>query len=171
MHLVDPDHGIPGSTAIVGGSIPLAVGAALSARMQGNGRIAVAFFGDGATEEGSFHESLNFAGLHRLPVVFVCENNLYATNSPFSARQPAAGIAAKGAGYGIPASAIDGNDVIAVRAAVAHAIERADRGAAPTLIEAMINQELGEPFRRDAMKKPVVVAGIKREDMRPQVVQ
>lgn len=135
MHLVDPDHGIPGSTAIVGGSIPLAVGAALSARMQGNGRIAVAFFGDGAAEEGSFHESLNFAGLHRLPVVFVCENNQYATNSPFSARQPSAGIAAKGAGYGIPAATIDGNDVIAVYRAADEAITRARSGNGPTLLE------------------------------------
>ncbi len=135
MHLVDPDHGIPGSTAIVGGSIPLAVGAALSSRMQGNGRIAVAFFGDGASEEGSFHESLNFAALHRLPVLFVCENNQYATNSPFSARQPGAGIAAKGAGYGIPASSIDGNDVIAVYAAADEAISRARTGKGPTLLE------------------------------------
>ena len=109
MHLVDPEHGIPGSTAIVGGSIPLAVGAALSAYLQGNGRIAVAFFGDGASEEGSFHESLNFAALHRLPVLFVCENNFYATNSPVAARQPGVGIAAKGPAYGIPGETIDGN--------------------------------------------------------------
>lgn len=135
MHLVDPEHGIPGSSAIVGGSIPLSVGAALSARMQGNGRIAVAFFGDGAAEEGSFHESLNFAALHSLPVIFVCENNFYATNSPFSARQPSSGIAAKGAGFGIPAAAIDGNDVIAVHAAAGEAIKRARDGGGPTLLE------------------------------------
>ncbi len=135
MHLCDPEWGIPGSTAIVGGSIPLAVGAALSARMQNNGRIAVAFFGDGASEEGSFHESLNFAALHSLPVVFACENNLYATSSPLEARQPPAGIAAKGAGYGIPAVVVDGNDVIAVYHAAGEAVARARRGEGPTLLE------------------------------------
>jgi len=135
MHLTDPEQGIPGSTAIVGGSVPLAVGAALSARMQKNGRIAVAFFGDGAAEEGSFHESLNFAALHSLPVIFACENNLYATNSPFAARQPATGIAAKGAGYGIPARAVDGNDVVAVYEVAGEAVRRARDGNGPTLLE------------------------------------
>ena len=135
MHLVDPDHGIPGSTAIVGGSIPLAVGAALSAQLQGNGRIAVAFFGDGASEEGSFHESLNFAALHRLPVLFVCENNFYATNSPVTARQPGVGIAEKGAAYGIPAELLDGNDTLAVYRSAKIAVERARSGEGPTLLE------------------------------------
>ena len=135
MHLTDPEQGIPGSTAIVGGSIPLAVGAALSSRMQRNGRIAVAFFGDGASEEGSFHESLNFAALHSLPVVFACENNLYATSSPLGARQPAAGIAAKGGGYGIPARVVDGNNVVAVYDAAGEAVARARNGEGATLLE------------------------------------
>lgn len=135
MHLVDPEHGIPGSTSIVGGSIPLAVGAALSAKMQGNGRIAVAFFGDGASEEGSFHESLNFAALHRLPMVFVCENNQYATNSPFAARQPNTGVAVKGTGYGIPGRELDGNDVLAVYKEAGEAVERARSGEGATLLE------------------------------------
>ena len=135
MHLVDPERGIPGSTAIVGGSIPLAVGAALSAKMQNNGRIAVAFFGDGASEEGSFHESLNFAALHALPVIFACENNLYATSSPLRARQSPAGIAAKGAGYGIPAVVVEGNDVIAVYGVAGEAVVRARSGGGPTLLE------------------------------------
>jgi TPP-dependent pyruvate/acetoin dehydrogenase alpha subunit len=135
MHLVAPEWGIPGSTAIVGGSMPLAVGAALSSKMQENGRIAVAFFGDGASEEGSFHESLNFAALHRLPVVFVCENNFYATNSPQSARQPARTIAEKGQGYGIPGRMLDGNNVLAVFETAAEAVERARCGDGPTLLE------------------------------------
>lgn len=135
MHLVDPEHGIPGSTAIVGGSIPLAVGAALSAHLQGSNRISVAFFGDGASEEGSFHESLNFAALHRLPVVFVCENNFYATNSPIIARQPVAGIAEKGMAYGIPGQMLDGNDVLSVYNAAAKAVARARSGEGPTLLE------------------------------------
>lgn len=135
MHLVDPRHGIPGSTAIVGGSIPLAAGAALSAHLQGNSRIAVAFFGDGASEEGSFHESLNFAALRRLPVIFVCENNFYATNSPLSARQPGVGIAEKGAAYGIPGQLVDGNDTLTVYHAAARAVARARSGQGPTLLE------------------------------------
>lgn len=135
MHLVDPERGIPGSTAIVGGSIPLAVGAALSARMQGQDRISVAFFGDGAAEEGSFHESLNFAALHRLPVVFVCENNFYATNSPLSARQPDRSIAGKAQGYGIPGVVEDGNDLLTIYASAASAVERARSGAGPSLLE------------------------------------
>lgn len=135
MHLVAPEWGIPGSTAIVGGSIPLAAGAALSAKMQQNGRVAVAFFGDGASEEGTFHESLNFAALHRLPVVFVCENNFYATNSPQSARQPDRTIAEKGQGYGIPSRMLDGNNVLAVWESAAEAVERARSGAGPSLLE------------------------------------
>lgn len=135
MHLVDPDYGIPGSTAIVGGSIPLAVGAALSAQLQNNGRIAAAFFGDGASEEGSFHESLSFAALHRLPVLFVCENNFYATNSPLTARQPGVGIAEKGASYGIPGVLLDGNDTLALYRAAREAVARAREGQGPTLFE------------------------------------
>ncbi|MBI5483421.1 MAG: thiamine pyrophosphate-dependent dehydrogenase E1 component subunit alpha [Deltaproteobacteria bacterium] len=135
MHLADPEQGIPGSTAIVGGSIPLAVGAALSAKMQDNGRASVAFFGDGASEEGSFHESLNFAALHHLPVLFVCENNQYATSSRLAARQPDTGIAAKGAGYGIPSRELDGNDVLAVYRAAGEALGRARAGKGPTLLE------------------------------------
>lgn len=135
MHLTDPEYGIPGTTAIVGGSIPLAVGAALSAVKKAENRIAVAFFGDGATEEGAFHESLNYAALKRLPVVFVCENNFYATNSPLSARQPAVSIAGRAAGYGIPGGCVDGNDVVAVYGAAKEAVERARRGEGPSLIE------------------------------------
>jgi pyruvate dehydrogenase E1 component alpha subunit len=135
MHLVDAANGIPGSTAIVGGGIPLAVGAALSAKLQHQDRVAVAFFGDGATEEGTFHESLNFAALHKLPVLFVCENNFYATNSPQRARQPSVTIAEKGHGYGIPSRSLDGNDIMLVYETAGEAIERARRGEGPTLLE------------------------------------
>jgi pyruvate dehydrogenase E1 component alpha subunit len=135
MHLADPEHGIPGTTAIVGGSMPLAAGAALSARLRGTDQVAVAFFGDGASEEGTFHESLNFAALHKLPVVFVCENNFYATSSPLTARQPGVSIAGKGAGYGIPGQVIDGNDVLAVSHAAEMALDRARGGLGATLLE------------------------------------
>lgn len=135
MHLADPEHGMPGSTAIVGGCIPLAVGAALSSIMKKEGRVSVAFFGDGAVDEGAFHESLNFASLKKLPVVFVCENNFYATNSPQSARQPDVAIADRAAGYSMPGSCLDGNDVLAVYGAAKEAVSLARAGWGPTLLE------------------------------------
>ncbi len=138
MHPCDPEHGILGTSAIVGGGIPMAVGAAWAEQMRGKDNIAVTFFGDGATEEGTFHESLNFAALKNIPVIFICENNLYATASPITHRQPAAGsIAAKAKGYGLPGLSIDGNDVTAVYRATAEAVNRARQGAGPTLIEAL----------------------------------
>ncbi|MDA8434310.1 MAG: thiamine pyrophosphate-dependent dehydrogenase E1 component subunit alpha [Nitrospiraceae bacterium] len=135
MHLADPEHGIPGTSAIVGGCIPLAVGAGLSSVMQGHARVSVAFFGDGAADEGTFHESLNFASLKKLPVVFVCEDNYYATNSPRSARQPDIPIAEKGRGYAIPGITVDGNDVLLVHQAAEEAVMRARSGGGPTLLE------------------------------------
>ena len=134
MHLVDPDHGIPGTSAIVGGCIPLAVGAALSSVLQKKDAVSVAFFGDGASDEGVFAESLNFAALKKLPVVFVCENNNYATNSPRSARQPGISIASRASGYGIPAASADGNDVLAVYREAERAVARARAGEGPTLL-------------------------------------
>lgn len=135
MHLVDTDNGIPGTTAIVGGCIPLAVGAALSAAKQKNNRISVAFFGDGAADEGVFQESLSYASLKRLPVVFVCENNFYATNSPQKARQPEVNIVERAHGYGMPGIIADGNDVIEVYQTFQKAAERARSGGGPTLLE------------------------------------
>lgn len=136
MHLVDMSHGIPGTTAIVGGCIPLAAGAALAHKKLKNGLISVAFFGDGASEEGSFHESLNYAALKKLPVIFVCENNFYATNSPQRARQPeGVAIVDKAQGYGIPGIIADGNDVLAVFRTLKEAVERARSGGGPTLLE------------------------------------
>lgn len=135
MHPAYPEIGILGTSAIVGGGIPLAVGAALAAVMQGTNRIAVVFFGDGASEEGSFHESLNFAALKQLPVVFVCENNFYATVSPLSARQPHPDIYTRAAGYGISGTQVDGNDVEAVWASAHEAVNRARSGNGPSLVE------------------------------------
>jgi pyruvate dehydrogenase E1 component alpha subunit len=136
MHPASPEHGVLGTSAIVGGGIPLAAGAALAAKMRGDGRVSVAFFGDGATEEGAFHETLSFASLHRLPVVFVCENNFYATTSPLTARQPHADIYRHAEAYDIPALHIDGNDVLAVFHAAGEAVARARACEGPTLIEA-----------------------------------
>jgi pyruvate dehydrogenase E1 component alpha subunit len=136
MHIVDVEAGILGTSAIVGGGIPMGVGAALASRMKGDGRVTAILFGDGAYDEGVFYESFNFAALKRLPVVFVCENNLYATNSHQSARQPVCKIAASAETFGAPGICVDGNDVMAVNEAALTAVERARSGAGPTLIEA-----------------------------------
>lgn len=135
MHLVQPEIGIMGASAIVGGSLPIAVGSALASQLQNRDRVAVAFFGDGAVEEGVFHESLNFAALRKLPALFVCENNFYATHSHQSARQPADNIHERAAGYAMPGVRIDGTDVMAVYQAASTAVDRARSGEGPTLLE------------------------------------
>ena len=135
MHVVDTRVGVCGTSAIVGGCIPLAVGAALGAVMQAQDRIAVAFFGDGAADEGVFYESLNFAALKKLPVVFVCENNFYATASHQSKRQPHDRIHRLSQGHLIPGLRVDGNDVVAVDQAAGKAVARARRGGGPSLLE------------------------------------
>jgi pyruvate dehydrogenase E1 component alpha subunit len=136
MHLVDVDNGILGTSAIVGGGIPMAVGAALASKIRNDGRVTALFFGDGAAEEGVFHESMNFAALKRLPIVFVCENNDYATNSPQRARHASCEIVNASRAYAMPGACIDGNDAETVYVAAKEAIERARAGDGPTLIEA-----------------------------------
>lgn len=135
MHLLDPDQGMMGASAIVGGTIPLAVGAALAAQLQKNGRIAVAFFGDAATEQGVFHESLNFAGLKKLPVLFICENNFFATNTPLSDRQGLHNISERGTIYGVPGTCVEGEDVIPVYQVAVEMVERARKGEGPSILE------------------------------------
>ncbi len=135
MHLTDESAGMMGTSAIVGASIPLAVGAALAFNMQGSERIAVTFFGDAGVEQGIFHESLNFAALRRLPVIFVCENNFYATQSPIANRQALDNIFRRSEIYGIPGERLDGNDVLAVYLATEKAIQRCRQGEGPTLLE------------------------------------
>lgn len=135
MHLSDPAVGMLGATGIVGGGIPIATGAALSALMRGSGQVAVAFFGDGAANEGAFHESLNQAGAWKLPVVYVCENNLYGFSVPFAAASAVPDIAARAGSYGFPGVVVDGMDSLAVHAAAAQAVARARSGAGPSLLE------------------------------------
>ena len=135
MHLSDPAVGMLGATGIVGGGIPIATGAALSAMLRRSGQVAVAFFGDGAANEGSFHESLNQAGAWRLPAIYVCENNLYGFSVPFGVASAVVDIAGRAAGYGFPGVVVDGNDVVAVFEATLEAAERARSGRGPTLLE------------------------------------
>jgi len=135
MHLVAPEIGVLGTSSIVGGSLPLAVGAGLAAALRGDGRVSVCFFGDGATDGGVFHESLSFAACHKLPVILVCENNLYASHLHLRHRQPTCDICTRAASYGVPSDIIDGNDVLQVLAAASRAIKRARAGEGASFIE------------------------------------
>ncbi len=136
MHIADVDHGNMGATGIVGGNIPVAVGAALAQKLQDTDRVVLCFFGDGASNTGNFHEALNMASLWDLPVIFVVENNMYAMSVPWAKASKLPNIADRACAYGIPGEVVDGMDVLAVRGAVAEAVERARRGEGPTLIEA-----------------------------------
>jgi 2-oxoisovalerate dehydrogenase E1 component len=136
MHIADVVHGNLGATGIVGGNLPVAVGAGLAQKLQGTDRVVVCFFGDGAANEGNFHEALNMASLWNLPVVFVAENNLYAMSVPWAKASKLLDIADRACAYGIPGEVVDGMDVLAVRGAVARAVTRARCGEGPTLLEA-----------------------------------
>lgn len=137
QHLIDLEAGFVASAPILAGTVPIAVGAAWAAQRRGEDRVSVVYFGDGATEEGSFHEALNYAGVHRLPVIFVCENNLYSVHSAMDVRQPDRPVADLGPAHGMPGAHIDGDDVAAVWSAAAAAVARARSGGGPTLIECM----------------------------------
>jgi acetoin:2,6-dichlorophenolindophenol oxidoreductase subunit alpha len=135
MHIADFGIGMLGANGIVGGGISIVTGAALAAQMEGNGRVAVSFFGDGASNAGPFHECLNIAASWKLPVVYVCENNLYAAQTSAASTQGLEDVAARAAGYGILGTVVDGNDIFAVHQAAYRAVERARKGEGPTLIE------------------------------------
>jgi 2-oxoisovalerate dehydrogenase E1 component len=137
MHLADLERGNLGANGIVAGGIPIAVGAGLSIRMQGQDRVVLCFFGDGAANHGNFHEGLNMAAIWRLPVVFLCENNQYAMSMPIRKAMAVPRVADRAAAYGIPGETVDGMDVLAVYRAVRTAVDRARRGEGPTLIEAI----------------------------------
>ncbi len=143
MHVFMPSVGLFGTNGMVAGGIPSAVGLAISAKTRGTDQVAVAFFGDGATNHGSFHESLNFAGIQNAPAVFICENNLYATATPLRMATKNLNIASKAASYGFPGVQVDGNDVVAVWQAAREAVARARAGEGPTLIEALTYRQVG----------------------------
>lgn len=135
MHIADFSVGMLGATAVVGAGIPIATGAGLSIKLRGTDQIAVCFFGDGASNQGTFHEGINMAAVWHLPVVFVCENNLYAMGTRQTRVMLIDNIADRAAGYGIPGVVVDGNDVLAVFEAARVAVERARQGGGPTLVE------------------------------------
>lgn len=143
MHIYEPACGFLGTNGIVAAGIPLAAGAALACALRGESQVAVSFFGDGAVNNCAFHEGVNMATVWQLPAVFVCENNLYATETPLSAATRNVDIASRGAAYGLPGVAVDGNDVLAVYEAAGDAVARARAGKGPTLIECRTYRVMG----------------------------
>jgi pyruvate dehydrogenase E1 component alpha subunit len=135
MHIADFSIGMLGANGIVAGGFSIATGAALAAQFDGQGGVVCTFFGDGASNAGPFHESINIASAWKLPAIYVCENNLYAVQTPSSASLALPDVAARAAGYGIPGVVVDGNDAIAVYEAAVVAVERARAGDGPTLLE------------------------------------
>jgi len=168
MHIADVNKGMLGANGIVGGGLPLACGAGLTAKWQRKGAVAVCFFGDGASNQGTFHESLNLAAIWKLPVVFVCENNGYAEATPVSYHCSVGDIANRSASYDIPGIVVDGLDLFSVYEAAGAAIDRARAGDGPTLLEAKtyryyghfqgdmvtyrLEQEVAEYRERDPIK-------------------
>jgi TPP-dependent pyruvate/acetoin dehydrogenase alpha subunit len=159
MHLADSSVGILGESAIVGGGIPLAAGAALSAKARGTDQVGLTFFGDGASNQGTFHETLNMAAIWKLPAIFFCENNHYAVTTSVAVSHGQPDIAKRASGYGIPGVSVDGQDVTAVYEVTRAAVDRARRGEGPTLIEAKTYRFdehqvgldiIGEPYRSAA---------------------
>ena len=151
MHLVAVERGLLSATGIVGGNLPLGLGSALVCQERGQGQVVAVFFGDGASNAGYFHESLNIASLWRLPIVFVCENNGYAEFTPLSAHTVIERLTVHAEKYGIPTATLDGQDVLAVRTAATEAVERARAGGGPTFLECLTyrlsGHYVGDPQR------------------------
>ncbi|MEN2792662.1 thiamine pyrophosphate-dependent dehydrogenase E1 component subunit alpha [Sphingomonas oligophenolica] len=146
MHLTYPKKGIMVTTGVVGSSMPIANGIAWGSQLSGNNRVTVATFGDGASNIGAFHESLNLASLWKLPVIFLCQNNLYAEHTTFEKHCSVPRVADRASSYNMPGVRVDGNDPIAMYAAAREAVDRARAGEGPTLIEAMTFRFHGHVF-------------------------
>lgn len=143
MHIADVETGNLGANGIVGGGIPIAAGAALAQRLRGTTNVAVSFFGDGATNEGAFHEGINLAAIWDLPAIFVCENNGYGMSMSSALSMSVKRVSDRAAAYGIPGVTVDGNDLQAVYDVISEAVERARAGKGPTLVEAVTYRHKG----------------------------
>ena len=148
MHIADFGIGMLGANGIVAGGISIITGAGLAAQMEGKDGVAVSFFGDGASNAGPFHECLNIAAAWKLPMIYVCENNMYAAQTAAAATHAMSDVAGRAAGYGIPGVVVDGNDVFAVHRAASAAVDRARSGAGPSLIECKTYRWRGHTERR-----------------------
>ncbi len=143
MHLTDVEVGAYGSFAIVGAHLPIATGLAFASKYEGTGDVCLCFFGDGSVNIGAFHEAMNLASIWKLPVIFLCENNLYGEYSPLASTTPIEHLSERSKAYGMLGERVDGNDVAAVQAVVGEAVERARSGAGPTMIEALTYRHKG----------------------------
>ena len=179
VHLTARDHGMIATSAILGETTAVAVGAALAFRLDGLDRVAVTFFGEGAMDEGSFYEALNYASIKKLPVLFACENNLYATESPLSVRQaPETDLCDRVRAFKVKATRIDGNDVLEVHRTTQDAVEALRRGEGPVFIECMtyrwrehvgphFDHELGRTYRtREELEAWMEQCPVKRSEQR-----
>jgi pyruvate dehydrogenase E1 component alpha subunit len=168
MHLADFKIGSLGETSIVGSGIPVAVGAALGSKMMGTGRVCLCFFGDGAANEGAFHEGLNLAAVWKLPAIFLCENNLYAATTPAALTIAVKDVATRAQSYDIPGVVVDGQDAVAVFTAVNEAVNRARAGLGPSLIEAKtyryLEHAVGLAIGRGAYRTDEEIAQWKKRD-------
>ncbi|MFI5341192.1 MAG: pyruvate dehydrogenase (acetyl-transferring) E1 component subunit alpha [Candidatus Methylomirabilales bacterium] len=160
MHFFDKERNFMGGTGIVGGQLPIGTGIGFAINYQGGDQVCLCFFGDGSAAQGVFHESLNMAALWKLPVIYICENNLYAMGTALARTQSVTDIYKKAAGYGIPGEQVDGMDVLAVREATARAVERARREKIPTLIETRTYR-----FRGHSMRDPAAALYRTREEV------
>jgi pyruvate dehydrogenase E1 component alpha subunit len=154
MHIADFSIGMLGATAVVGAGIPIAVGAGLSIKLRRTDQVVACFFGEGASNQGTFHEGINMASIWKLPVIFVCENNLYAMGTRQSIVMNIENIADRAVAYGIPGGVVDGNDVFAVYEAAEKAVERARKGEGPTLIECKTYRHKGHSRVDPARYRP-----------------
>jgi TPP-dependent pyruvate/acetoin dehydrogenase alpha subunit len=169
MHIADPSKGVMLSTGIVGAGIPVAVGLALSGQRKGLDRVTVVSFGDGATNTGSFHEAANMAALWNLPMVLVCQNNRYGEMTPVEHTMKIEKVADRALGYGMPGVRVDGNDPIAVNQALTEAVDRARRGAGPTLLECVTYRFRGHYFGDPMVYMPAdEFAAAERQDPIPR---
>ena len=159
MHLRSPAHGLVGTVPIVGATIPIATGAGLAAKLDGNGDIAVSYFGDGATEEGVFHESLNFSSVMGLPVLYVCENNLFSSHLHISLRQPTDEIARYGRAHGVETVSVDGNDIVEMVKVAGDLVGRMRETNRPVLLEAVTYRWRGHVGHRED-----VDVGVRRKE-------
>ena len=160
MHFFDKERNFMGGTGIVGGQLPIGTGAGFAINYQGGDQVCLCFFGDGSVAQGVFHESLNMAALWKLPVIYICENNLYAMGTALSRTQAVTDIYKKADAYGIPGQQVDGMDVLAVREAVGKAVERARREKTPSLIETRTYR-----FRGHSMRDPAAAVYRTREEV------
>ena len=154
MHIADFSQGVLGANGIVAAGLPIATGAALSAQMRRSGQVVAAFFGDGATSQGAFHEAANLAAVWNLPIVYVCENNHYAVSTPVSRQMRIPSVAQRAAAYGFPGATVDGNDPLAVYEAARAAVERARSGGGPTLLECRTYRWMGHYIGDPATYRP-----------------